>query len=60
MFGYVFMFLYGMCINPFINDRRKVTRTAAQVVIEDPHARAFRDQPLDEGAADEARAARDE
>ncbi len=23
LFGYVFMFLYGMCINPFINDRRK-------------------------------------
>jgi acyl-lipid omega-6 desaturase (Delta-12 desaturase) len=23
LFGYVFMFLYGMCINPFLNDRRK-------------------------------------
>jgi omega-6 fatty acid desaturase (delta-12 desaturase) len=23
LFGYVFMFLYGMCINPFMNDRRK-------------------------------------
>jgi omega-6 fatty acid desaturase (delta-12 desaturase) len=22
-FGYIFMFLYGMCINPFLNDRRK-------------------------------------
>ena len=23
LFGYVFMFIYGMCINPFFNDRRK-------------------------------------
>ena len=23
LFGYIFMFLYGMCINPFLNDRRK-------------------------------------
>lgn len=23
LFGYVFMFLYGMCLAPFINDRRK-------------------------------------
>jgi len=23
LFGYVFMFVYGMCINPFLNDRRK-------------------------------------
>ena len=22
-FGYLFMFLYGMCLNPFLNDRRK-------------------------------------
>lgn len=23
LFGYLFMFVYGMCINPFLNDRRK-------------------------------------
>ena len=23
LFGYLFMFIYGMCINPFLNDRRK-------------------------------------
>ena len=23
LFGYIFMFLYGMCINPFLNDRKK-------------------------------------
>ncbi len=33
LFGYVFMFLYGMCLNPFIKDPRKHTDCLVALVI---------------------------
>ena len=33
LLGYVFMFLYGMCINPFLNDRRKHWDCAVSLVV---------------------------
>jgi acyl-lipid omega-6 desaturase (Delta-12 desaturase) len=33
LFGYVFMFVYGMCINPFLNDRKKHWDCLAALVI---------------------------
>ncbi|MGZ8919524.1 MAG: fatty acid desaturase family protein [Limisphaerales bacterium] len=32
-FGYIFMFLYGMCINPFLNDRRKHFDCAVSLLV---------------------------
>jgi omega-6 fatty acid desaturase (delta-12 desaturase) len=33
LFGYIFMFIYGMCINPFLNDRKKHWDCLAALVI---------------------------
>src|SRR5688572_29477226 len=33
LFGYIFMFLYGMCLNPFLNDRRKHFDCAVSLVV---------------------------
>jgi len=33
LLGYVFMFLYGMCINPFLNDRRKHWDCAVSLIV---------------------------
>src|SRR5688572_5601385 len=41
LLGYVFMFLYGMCINPFLNDRRKHWDCAVSLVAHVAIAVAF-------------------